>query len=75
LTFPFFKRPLLRAASVGACLIAWHLLSTLHVDLGIVTFQNVPTPGEVFAEAWNLLHSKKMLAHLTPSLSRVFGGF
>ncbi|AMK76878.1 MULTISPECIES: ABC transporter permease [Methylomonas] len=73
--YPRFKRPLLRAASVGFYLIAWHLLSTQHVDLGIVTFQNVPTPGEVFAEGWNLLQSKKTLAHLTASLSRVFGGF
>lgn len=70
-----FKRPLLRAASVGICLVAWQLLSTRHVDLGIVTFQNLPTPGEVLEEAWHLLHAKKTLAHLTASLSRVFSGF
>jgi len=68
-------RLLLRAFSVAICLLVWHLLASKHINLGMVTFQNVPTPGEVFAEGRELLHSRKMPAHLTASLFRVFSGF
>jgi len=61
--------------SLSLCVLAWHLASTNHVDLGIVTFQNVPSPLEIVTEGLELLHSKKMLAHLTASMVRVFSGF
>lgn len=64
-----------RAVSLSLCILAWHLASTHHVNLGIVTFQNVPSPLEIVTEGLELLHSKKMLAHLTASMIRVFSGF
>jgi len=68
-------RLLRRAVSLSLCILAWHFASTNHVNLGIVTFQNVPSPLEIVTEGLELLHSKKMLAHLTASMTRVFSGF
>lgn len=68
-------RLLRRALSIAICILAWHLASTGHVNLGVVTFQNVPSPEEVLAAAWELLESQKMLSHLAASMSRVFSGF
>jgi NitT/TauT family transport system permease protein len=68
-------RLLRRALSLAACVLAWHLASTRHLDLGVMTFQNVPSPEEVLAAAQELLESQKMLPHLTASMSRVLSGF
>ena len=68
-------RLLRRASSIAACVLAWHLASTLQVDLGVVTFQNMPAPGEVLAAGWELFQSRTLLSHLTASMSRVFSGF
>jgi NitT/TauT family transport system permease protein len=68
-------RLLLRLASLAACVLVWHWASTLHLNLGIVTFQNVPSPEEVAGAAWALLHSPVLLSHLTASLSRVISGY
>src|SRR4051794_21801293 len=65
----------LRLASLVTCVLAWQWASSTHVDLGLVTFQNVPSPKDVVQAAWDLLHSPKLLAHLGASLSRVFSGF
>lgn len=65
----------LRLASRVACILAWQWASSTHVNLGLVTFQNVPSPKDVVQAAWELLHSPKLLAHLAASLSRVFAGF
>jgi NitT/TauT family transport system permease protein len=68
-------RLLRRASSIALCILLWHLASTRHVDLGLITFQNVPSPEEVLAAARELLESQKILSHLTASMSRVFSGF
>jgi NitT/TauT family transport system permease protein len=68
-------RLLQRASSVAICVLAWHLASTRQVDLGVVTFRNVPSPQEVVATAWGLIQSGTLLPHLTASISRVFAGF
>ena len=68
-------RRLRRVSSIAICVLLWHLASTRHMDLGVITFQNVPSPGEVLAAAWELLESQQMLSHLTASMSRVFSGF
>jgi NitT/TauT family transport system permease protein len=70
-----FGRNVLRLVSLGACVLAWQWASATHVNLGIVTFQNVPSPGEVAQAAWSLLHSPKLASHLTASIYRVFAGF
>ncbi|KIO48529.1 ABC transporter permease [Nitrosospira sp. NpAV] len=64
-----------RVSSIAICVLLWHLASTRHMDLGVITFQNVPSPAEVLAAARELLESQKMLSHLTASMSRVFSGF
>ncbi|WP_084226836.1 ABC transporter permease [Nitrosospira sp. NpAV] len=68
-------RRLRRVSSIAICVLLWHLASTRHMDLGVITFQNVPSPAEVLAAARELLESQKMLSHLTASMSRVFSGF
>lgn len=66
---------LLRLGSVTLCLLAWQWAAGTHLDLGVLTFQNVPPPNEVLKAAWSLLQSPKLLSHLTASVSRVFSGF
>jgi NitT/TauT family transport system permease protein len=61
--------------SLGACVAAWHWATTRHLDLGLITFRNVPTPADVFGAAVALLESPKLGQHLGASVSRVFAGF
>lgn len=68
-------RLLRRTLSITTCILAWHLASTRHIDLGVITFQNVPSPEEVLTAALELVESQKMLPHVTASVSRVFSGF
>jgi len=68
-------RLLLRMASLAVCVLVWQWAASTHLNLGIVTFQNVPSPSEVLSAGWTLLHGPKILGHLTASVSRVFSGF
>jgi len=68
-------RVALRAGSIIVCLLAWQWASARHLDLGLVTFQNVPPPREVLEAAWALVQSPKLISHLTASVARVFSGF
>ncbi len=68
-------RWIVRAAALGLSLLLWHWAATRHVDFVVVTFQNVPPPGEVLASAWALLQSPRLGDHLLASLTRVFSGF
>jgi len=68
-------RLLLRLSSILAFVLFWQFASQHRLNLGIVTFQNVPAPSEVLPALWNLLHSPKVLNHILNSLYRVFGGF
>ncbi|MDO9419937.1 MAG: ABC transporter permease [Herminiimonas sp.] len=70
-----FGRLLLRLASLASCILIWHWASTMRWNLGIVTFQNVPSPSEVLSAAWALLHAPVLVSHLTASVSRVISGF
>ncbi|WP_028629108.1 MULTISPECIES: ABC transporter permease [Pseudomonas] len=65
----------LRLASLAACLLFWQLAANARLDLGLFTFTYVPTPAAVLDAAWQLVHSSKLLPHLTNSLSRVFAGY
>jgi len=64
-----------QALSVLACVLLWHVASTRHLDLGVVTFANVPSPADVLDAAWQLARSPKLLPHLASSLARVGLGF
>jgi NitT/TauT family transport system permease protein len=68
-------RWLAQAASLLVCVALWHVASTRHVHLGVVTFQNVPAPIEVLQAAWDLLRSPKLEQHLLSSLTRIALGF
>jgi len=65
----------LRALSIAACLIAWQTASTLRLNLGLVTFVNVPPPTEVFQAAISFGQSSKAFDHVVSSLRRVALGF
>lgn len=68
-------RRTLRMGSLLGCLLLWHLASSHHAHLGLVTFANVPQPAEVASAAWALLQSPKLLNHLGSSLMRIAVGF
>jgi NitT/TauT family transport system permease protein len=72
---PRWGRLGVQVASVVACVLLWHLASTTRVNLGVVTFANVPPPAEVLGAAWSLAQSPKLWPHLASSLSRVGFGF
>jgi NitT/TauT family transport system permease protein len=65
----------MRLLSILFCLLVWDLATSTHLDLGFISFRNVPPPTEVFLEAWNILHTPKLLTDLSASLSRVISGF
>ena len=68
-------RATLRVAALFGCLFAWHLATGQRIDLGFITFRNVPSPREVAESAWALAQSPLVLEHLGASLRRVFIGF
>ncbi|WP_024574555.1 MULTISPECIES: ABC transporter permease [unclassified Afipia] len=68
-------RLLIRIASIAACIALWQLASSLRLNLGVVTFRNVPPPTEVFQAIFALLRSPKLLSHISSSLWRVFAGY
>jgi ABC-type nitrate/sulfonate/bicarbonate transport system, permease component len=61
--------------SIVACLLVWHELASHHVDLGIVTFRNVPAPWAVAKAAVGTIGSGKFIIDLEASLLRVLLGF
>lgn len=65
----------LRAVSIAVCLLAWQTASALRLDLGLVTFVNVPPPTEVFQAAIDFVQSSKAFDHVTSSLKRVAAGY
>ncbi len=65
----------LRLASLLVCLALWQVLSARQVNLGLVTFANVPTARAVLLAAWNLAQSSKLGRHLGGSLLRVLAGY
>jgi len=70
-----YGRWLRRGGSIAICLLAWQLASTLHLNLGIVTFANVPSPVDVAQALFAFAHSPKLFAHVSSSLERVFAGY
>src|SRR5499426_1122121 len=77
-TAPFgwasLRRPALRALSIGLFLVAWHLATQWDLAL-YVRFQNVPSPGDVLAEAIELFASRAFYVHILASLERIWLGF
>jgi NitT/TauT family transport system permease protein len=73
--WPGLSRLAVRLSSIALFIFAWQWASVTHLDLGLLTFRNVPAPSEVLSAAWALLHSPKLFSHLTSSIARVFAGF
>lgn len=69
------KRATLSLFSVALCVSLWQMASERKADLGIVTFQNVPAPAEVWEAGAILVKSPKLASHVQNSLFRVFAGF
>ncbi|MET1077153.1 MAG: ABC transporter permease [Pseudomonas sp.] len=65
----------LRIASLLACLLFWQLAASQRLDLGLIAFTHVPTPGAVLQAALGLFASSKLLPHLGSSLARVLAGY
>ncbi|PWU27722.1 ABC transporter permease [Pseudomonas sp. RW407] len=65
----------LRLASLLLCVALWQLASARYLNLGIVTFANVPGPREVLDAAVQLAQSSKLGRHLGSSLARVLAGY
>ncbi|TBU84785.1 ABC transporter permease [Phytopseudomonas dryadis] len=65
----------LRLASLALCLLFWQVATRSRLDLGLLTFTYVPTPGSVVDAAWALLESSRLWDHVGASLRRVFSGY
>jgi NitT/TauT family transport system permease protein len=65
----------LRVFSIAVCLIAWQAASASHLNLGIITFANVPTPVEVLKAGIDFVKSPKLINDISSSLMRVFAGY
>lgn len=69
-----WRRPALRALSIGLFVLAWHLATLWDLDF-YVRFQNIPSPGDVLAEAAALFGSGGFYVHILASLERIWLGF
>jgi len=69
-----WRRPALRALSIGLFLLAWHVSTLWDLDV-YVRFQNIPSPGDVLAEAIDLFGSRSFYVHILASLERIWLGF
>lgn len=65
----------LRLSSIGCCVLLWQWLASHKIDLGVLTFANVPAPTDILPAAWSLFSSPKLFNHLGSSVARVFAGF
>lgn len=65
----------LRGLSILVCLLFWQVAAGQHLDLGLVTFRNVPTPSEVLSALRELLASPVLARHIGASLGRVAAGY
>jgi NitT/TauT family transport system permease protein len=69
-----WRRPVLRALSIGLFLLAWHVATMWDLDF-YVRFQNIPSPGDVLSEAIALFGSPSFYVHILASLERIWLGF
>lgn len=65
----------LNLISLGACVLVWALATRFKLDLGLVSFRNVPSPVEVLSGGWSFLTSPAAVQHLWASIRRVLTGF
>ena len=68
-------RWLAQGVSIAAFVLLWQWLAAAHAKLGIVSFENVPTPIAALQAGRDLIDSGKLGHHLGYSLWRVAAGF
>jgi NitT/TauT family transport system permease protein len=66
---------LAQAAAIAGAVLLWQALAASHARLGVVSFENVPTPVAALDALRDLLESGKLARHLGYSLWRVGAGF
>ncbi|HWV14963.1 MAG TPA: ABC transporter permease [Cellvibrio sp.] len=65
----------LQLGSITLCLLLWHIAASQRLDLGVITFSNVPEPQAVVSALVALVQSNSLWLHLSSSLARVFTGY
>jgi NitT/TauT family transport system permease protein len=65
----------LRLVSIAVCLTLWQLVAAARLNLGFITFANLPSPVEAALALWRLVHSTRLLPHLASSVARVAAGY
>ena len=60
----------IRAGALASCVLAWHLAAAMKLDLGFVTFRNVPPPAEAAWAPGRCCNRPKLSYHLGASLMR-----
>jgi NitT/TauT family transport system ATP-binding protein len=68
------RRWTVRVVSIAVCVLLWQFCASHKVDLGVVNWRNIPTPGEVLDAAAAFARSHKFLFHVRSSLFRVAAG-
>jgi NitT/TauT family transport system permease protein len=68
-------RVALQIAAVLVCLGAWYVVTLLKLNLGLITFHNVPSPVDVARGGWEFLTSSAATKHVLASIRRVGIGF
>lgn len=63
-----------RALAVALGLLAWHLASTYQWNY-LLSFENVPAPGEVGGALWQQLRTSEFYTHILVSLQRIGIGY
>jgi sulfonate transport system permease protein len=69
-----WRRPVRRVLSIGLFFVVWHYSTKWDLDL-YVRFQNIPSPGDVLAEAVALFSGPGFYVHILASLERIWLGF
>lgn len=64
-----------RIAAILACLLFWYGATRVKLDLGILTFRNVPSPAETASGFLNFVEGPNAPRHLFASIARVVQGF
>jgi NitT/TauT family transport system permease protein len=66
---------LVKLASIALCIALWQIASFYRLNLGFLTFKNIPAPTEVWEAASTLVLSPKLPSHVGASLFRVLAGY
>lgn len=69
------RQLLISAVAISLCISLWYVLAHFKLDLGIVSFVNVPAPLEVLQSFVRFSTLPDAISHLKASVLRVLAGF